>query len=123
MKNKILILFLVTACFTSFAPSFAWARDNIEVIFSETFEGDLSRWESQGDEQGKKINLVEYKNEDDPEEEEYLSSVLRIDQKEDIKMTTLKSPVIDVEPGGKYTFAVDMKGSGNQIAYIIYVNV
>ncbi len=122
MKNRLLVLLIIVASLVSPYLNSVWAGEDVEVIFSETFEGDLSRWEAEGENPGEKINLYKYKNEDDPEEEEYLSYVLRIDQKEKQKMTTLKSPIIEVEPMEKYTFAVDMKGGGNQIAYIIYMD-
>lgn len=126
MRKKFLVLMAVTILiFNSFAPNIA-AEENVEIIFSETFEGDLSRWELTGDKARKNISIY-------TEDDSYIGSYVSIKTEVSIEPNSfsssasasapeLKSPLIDVVPGEKYTLAIDIKDGAAHKAQIVFLS-
>ena len=107
------LIFLLTAC----SGIFVSAKENVEVVFSETFEGDLSRWVFDGVDN---ISILD-------SEDEYIGSYVCIGAGKSvgkgIPMSSgqgISSPMIDIEADETYTFAVDVKSEDTQKAHIDY---
>ncbi len=108
---------VTTLIFNTFAPNIA-AEEKIEVIFSETFEGDLSRWELTGTKAGKNISI-------DTSRDSYSGAFASIEPEFSLASASadapeMRSPLIDVVPGEKYTFAVDINSNSAHKAQIVF---
>lgn len=121
MKKILVSIMIVSLIFSLNAG--AEARRNAEVIFSETFEGDLSRWTLEGSREQKIIPEIS------AGKDEYFLKTLFMSYEPEIinsfkyessKINILKSNPFNIEGDAKYTFAADISGDG--IIYLQFLD-
>ena len=123
MKRKISIFIILTMLLSMLPMVCMGASGKVEIIFSETFEGDLSRWLCEDDREAISISKAE---------DGYIGSYVHVGMKDKLIKTVpdniymktpsdqcIKSPDIKVQGGETYTFAVDFKYS-QQIVLTYY---
>ena len=120
MRFKKIVYMLVAAIVILPMSSIA-AKNNVEIIFSENFEGDLSSWKVDGKTALEKVQLVQYTRSENELYNEYISQFLSIKHDKNYAPVHIKSPIIEVEPMKDYTIAVDATGYGNQKLYVVYL--
>ncbi len=117
MKKFILFLILTVISLSVSSPV-SYAYREIDVVFSDTFEGDLSLWSCSGTDANQYMDLMI------EDKIPYINQYVTI-TKENVANTnhpTLKSIPFKVEEETIYTIAVDMKGYGCQNAYIVFLD-
>ena len=116
--KKFIMFFILTVISLSGPSQISYAYREIDVVFSDTFEGDLSLWSCSGIDANQCTDLVI------EEKKPYINQYVTI-AKENVANTnhpTLKSIPFKVEEETIYTVAVDMKGYGCQNAYIVFLD-
>lgn len=116
--KKIICLFIFMSIVLTVLPyNFSYGASKVEMIFNETFEGDLSRWTASGIDGVKNTEIFDT-------EKSYTLNCALIYDRGDGTNCILKSETFDVEPNNKYTIAVDMKSENNAQtrAHLVFLN-
>lgn len=125
--KKLICIFIIISLIPSICV-LTNAEENVEILFSETFEGDLSRWSCDGNEAREKISI-------NKSEDEYIGAYVSIPPGKTVgyqPQTTLYvpvstglglvSPFIKIEASKTYTLAVDINSRYAQHIGISYFN-
>ena len=114
--KKIYILLILLICINNL-PGFSQSKNyQARVVFSENFEGDLSRWRPFF-EGGKMRNY-----EKDSYINKYVEMTVSEDNGDSSYRSRIESIAFPVTGGKTYTVAADMRGMGEQIGYIVFLD-
>lgn len=114
--KKISLILAVIFLISLFSCIPGWAKTDYEIVFSENFEGDLSRWRL----------FYEGGKQKDSQKNKYIGCYLEMgiakDQLTDTKLPRAESTPFPVEGGKIYTVMADMCGMDDQVGYLVFLD-
>ncbi len=113
-KICVLLIFLIAI---NSIPGFSQAKNyQADIVFSENFEGDLSRWRLFFE--GGRIKIYEK----DSFVNRFVEMTLVQSDVDSAHRSRIESIAFPVKGGETYTVAADMRGTGEQMGYIVFLD-